>query len=64
MLRHYRLTPSQYADLPESDQVWLYGYELYRRRQLAEWRAALVGEDPDKSHYTPEAATLLMIADL
>ena len=62
-LRAYGLTPTAFARLDESEQAFMLGYELYRQRQLAEWRKALIG-DGDKSNLTPEAATMLMMHGL
>lgn len=64
MLRHYRLTPSQFGQLPASDQEWMLGYEVYRRRKLAEWRKTLIGEENGKSNLTPESATLMVLDGL
>lgn len=64
MLRHYRMTPSQFATLPEGDQVWLLGYEIHRARELKQWRERLVGNGGKDSKLTPEAATLLMLGGL
>lgn len=62
MLHHYRMTPSQFAALPEGDQVWMLGYEIHRVRELNAWRKHLIGDGGKKSNLTPEAATLLMLA--
>jgi hypothetical protein len=64
VLHHYRMTPTAFALLPEDEQAFMLGYETFRARQIAEWRAALVGEEDGKSNYTPEAATLMMLAGL
>lgn len=64
-LRHYRLTPTQFAALDPSDQSFILGYELYRRRQMHEWRQTLIGDgDPKDSKLTAESATMLRIEGL
>lgn len=63
-LRHWRLTPSAFAALGEADQAFVIGAEMYRAERLAEWREALVGDDPKKSNYTAEAATMLLLEGL
>lgn len=63
-LRHWRLTPSAFAALSEADQAFVLAAEMYRAARLAEWREALKGDDPQKSNYTPEAATMLLLEGL
>lgn len=63
LLRHYRMPPSQWLALPESDQRALWAYELHRTKQRREkhgmWRGKLI----EKKLFTPETATLLMLSD-
>ena len=63
-LRHWRLTPSAVAALGEADQAFVIGAEMYRAARMAEWREALVGDDPKQSNYTAEAATMLLLEGL
>jgi len=50
--------------LGEADQAFVIGAEMYRAARMAEWREALVGDDPKKSNYTAEAATMLLLEGL
>jgi len=64
VLHHYHMTPTQFALLEASEQTFMLGYEMYRAERLAEWRKALQGDDPKKSNYTAEAATMLLLEGL
>ena len=39
-------------------------YEVYRQRQIGEWRTALIGDGGKDSKLSPEVATMLMLAGL
>jgi hypothetical protein len=64
VLRHYRLTPTAFAALPDGDQSFMLGFELYRARQLAELREAMSDEDPKKSKLSPEVFTMIALERL
>jgi hypothetical protein len=64
MLRHYRMTMTEYAALPKDEQAFMLGYELYRGVCMTEWRKALIGTEEGKSNFTPETATLLLLGGL
>ena len=58
------MTPTAFAILPEDEQAFMLGYEIYRAGQLADLREAMSDEDPKKSKLSPEVFTLIALERL
>lgn len=65
-LNRWRLTPTEFAVMPEDEQAFLLAGEMHRQYEISEWRKLLIGDSGDvkESKLSPEAATMLRMASL